>query len=126
MQYPKHYNTKQTSQQQPIPGITQVPNNAGGYVYALDDWQRLRRFLILGSEGPTYYQTAQALTVENAEAVRRCIVRDGMRIVDEIVWVSTVGRAPKNDPAIFALAMVTKFGDEKVRKYAFDSLSRVC
>ena len=29
----------------------QVPNSAGGYVFALDDAARLRRFLILGGVG---------------------------------------------------------------------------
>lgn len=30
---------------------TQVPNNAGGYVYQIDDFSLLRRFIILGSNG---------------------------------------------------------------------------
>ena len=34
----------------------QVENNAGGFVWKIDDFARLRRFLILGSEGGTYYQ----------------------------------------------------------------------
>ena len=37
----------------PLPGAGQVPNSAGGFAWAVDDWTRLRRFLILGSEGGT-------------------------------------------------------------------------
>ena len=29
----------------------QVPNSAGGFSYAVDDWKRLDRFLILGERG---------------------------------------------------------------------------
>jgi hypothetical protein len=38
-----------TPQTRPIPNT--VPNSAGGYAFAIDDWARLDRFLVLGSEG---------------------------------------------------------------------------
>ncbi len=126
MNYSKHYSTKQTPQSQPIPGEKQVKNNAGGYVYEIDHWQRLRRFLILGSEGNTYYQGERELTVENAENVITCIKEDGKRAVDLIVEVSQKALAPKNDAAIFALALATKFGDMPTRRHAFDSVGSVC
>ena len=44
----------------------------------------------------------------------------------EIVAISEAGRAPKNDPAIFALAMAPARGDEATRKAALDALPRVC
>jgi len=59
----------------------QVPNSAGGYSFAVDDWKRLDRFLILGSEGGSYYAAEHELTVENIEAVKRCVASDGMRAV---------------------------------------------
>ena len=49
----------------------------GGFAWALDDWARLRRFLVLGSEGGSYYAGERQLTRENAEAVARCIEADG-------------------------------------------------
>src|SRR5579871_2251571 len=112
MKYNKLFSTRQTPQSQPLPGRGQVPNSSGGYAWAVDDWQRLARFLILGSEGGSYYATEQKLTVENAEAVRRCIQTDGARVVREIVSVSDAGRAAKNDPALFALAMCAGLGDD--------------
>ena len=36
------------------------------------------------------------------------------------------GRAPKNDPAIFALAMAAKLGDEATRRAAYAALPVVC
>lgn len=53
----------------------------------------------------SYYVDEQHLTIENAQAVRRCVTQDGERTVQRIVAISEAGRAPKNDPAIFALAI---------------------
>lgn len=115
-----------TPQSEPIPGSTQVPNSGGGYSWTVDDWARLDRFLILGSQEGTYYITERVLTRENAEAVIRCIAEDGPRVVRRIVEVSEAGRAPKNDPAIFALALCTAHGDGATRRAAFEALPRVC
>ncbi len=51
MDYSKHFGTKQTVQTEAIPGSDQVKNNAGGFVFQVDEFTQLRRFLILGSEG---------------------------------------------------------------------------
>ena len=108
------------------PGSGQVPNSAGGFAWAVDDWTRLRRFLVLGSEGGSYYASESKLTRENAKAVERCLAEDGPRAVAEIVRVSREGRAPKNDPAIFALAMAAGRADEETRKAALEALPQVC
>ncbi|HMA35514.1 MAG TPA: TROVE domain-containing protein [Chloroflexia bacterium] len=120
------HNRKRTPQNAPIPGSTQVPNSAGGFAWAVDDWVRLDRFLILGAEGGTYYIQEQPLTRENAAAVRRCIAADGARAVARIVAISTAGRAPKNDPAIFALALCAAEGDDATKRAAFAALPQVC
>ena len=118
-------NRKLTPQSLPIPGTTQAPNSAGGFAWAVDDWTRLDRFLILGSEGGSYYATEQALSRENAEAVVRCVAQDGLRAVARIVEISVAGRAPKNDPALLALAIAASLGDEPTRKAALDALPQV-
>ena len=104
-----------------------VQGKAGGYVFAVDDWIRLDRFLILGSDAPTYYADARELTKENAEAVIRCLKSDGQYVVKRIVEVSEAGMAPKNDPALFALALAASpaFADAETRKMALDSLPKV-
>jgi 60 kDa SS-A/Ro ribonucleoprotein len=121
----KWFNLKETPQSQPIPGTSQVINDNAGYVWAVDDWTRLDRFLILGSEGGSYYASEGTLTRDNAEAVLRCIAADGARVVARIVAVSDEGRAPKNDPALFALALAAKLGDEPTRRAAHAALPRV-
>ena len=120
------YNTRETPQSEPIPGSTQVANNAGGFAWALDDWKRLERFLILGTEGGTFYVKERALTLENAEVVRRCATADGARTVSMITEISDTGRAVKNDPAIFALAICFAFGDVDTRRMARNVLPLVC
>lgn len=118
-------NVHETPQSEPIPGSDQVQNNAGGYAFAVDDWMRLRRWLILGSEGGTYYVDERKLTKQNTDTVLRCVKADGVRTVNEIVAISDAGRAPKNDPALLALAVAARMGDEVTRKAAFAALPKV-
>jgi 60 kDa SS-A/Ro ribonucleoprotein len=125
MSYLKKHRTRRVAQWVPLPGSTQIPNSAGGFAWAVDEWTRLRRFLVLGSEGGSYYADEWTLTRENAKTVERCLEVDGERTVEEIVRVSEAGRAPKNDPALFALAMAAGAGDERTRKAALAALPRV-
>ena len=126
MSYLERQSMRRASQWAPIPGSSQVENSAGGYAWAVDDWSRLRRFLILGSEGGSYYAGEWKLTRQNAEGVERCLAADGARTVAEIVAVSGAGRAPTNDPAIFALAMAAGADEKETRKAALDALATVC
>ncbi len=114
-----------TPQREPIPGSTQVPNSAGGYAWAISNWDRLDRFLVLGSEGGTYYVGERKLTLENAHAVAECLSEDGPRVVARAVEMSESGRAPKNDPALFVLAMAAGLGDPATRAAALQALPRV-
>jgi 60 kDa SS-A/Ro ribonucleoprotein len=112
-----------TPQTEPLAG--QVPNSAGGFSYPVDDWARLRRFLVLGSEGGSYYAGERTLTRENVEAVTRCLAEDGVRTVTEIVAISASGRAPKNEPALFALALAATAPDLATRRAALQALPQV-
>lgn len=124
--FTKYFSTKSTKQTSPIPGTNQVRNSAGGFTWQLDDWARLDRFLVLGSDGGTFYVSERDLTIDNAEVVVRCLAADGIRTIDRIVAISVSGRAPKNDPAIFSLAMAAKLGDEPTRRAAYAALPKVC
>jgi len=116
---------QRTPQHAPIPGTAQVPNSAGGYAWAVDRWTRLDRFLVLGSEGGTLYVGERELTVENASAAADCLAENGPRAVRRVVEVSASGRAPRNDPALFVLAMAAGLGDPATRRAALDALPRV-
>src|SRR5438105_7999592 len=124
--YAKIFNRRSTPQSQPIPGSDQVRNSGGGSSWQVDDWTRFDRFLILGAEGGTYYITERDLVKQNHDAIVRCIKADGIRAVNRIVEISDAGRAPKNDPAIFALALVVTHGDADAKTHAFANLGKVC
>lgn len=117
---------KATPQTQPIPGTNQVRNSNFGYSWEASVWDRLKRFLVLGTEGGSFYASEQTLTAENANNVLQCIAEDGVRVVRETVAISEAGRAPKNDPAIFVLALVAAHGSVEARRAAFDALPKVC
>lgn len=107
----------QTTQAEPLEG--QVLNSAGGYSYPVDKWVRLRRFLILGSEGGSYYIGERQLTRENATSLLECVREDPGRTIQMIVDGSR--EAPKIGPSLFALALVSTVVPE-----ALDRLNEVC
>jgi 60 kDa SS-A/Ro ribonucleoprotein len=110
-------------QTRPLPG--QIANHAGGYAFAADDWSKLNRFLITGIEGGSFYTGEPEMASGNADTVRRLIILDGVRVVQRIVEVSEGGLAPKNDPALFALALAASIGDTRTKRVAFRALPRV-
>lgn len=126
MRYSDYLSNKSTPQTSPIPGTNQVENSAGGYVWQLSKWEQLERFLILGCEGGTYYAKERDLTVENAKIVVDCAAEDAEGTVNIISLVSNTGRAPKNDPAIFALALVASQPLPATRAAAYMALPNVC
>jgi 60 kDa SS-A/Ro ribonucleoprotein len=124
--YSKTMSRKTTPQTQPVAGKAMVANNAGGFGFKLDRWKQLDRFLILGAEGGTYYVGEHKLIRDNATNVLDCIKEDGVRAVDVIKSVSLSGRAPKNDPAIFALALACADGDDLTKRAAYAAVAQVC
>lgn len=104
----------------------QVQNSAGGFVFQISKWERLQRFLVLGSDSNTFYATAQKLTKDNAACVLECLKGDGPLAVSVIGELSQAGRAPKNDAAIFALALALVHGDEATKRAARLWVPLVC
>ncbi|MAE81255.1 MAG: hypothetical protein CMB80_00860 [Flammeovirgaceae bacterium] len=104
----------------------QVENYAGGYVFKVDEMTQLSRFILLGNDKGSYYADEKTLTVKNFENLKDALKKNGKEVVDLIVEISTKGRAPKNTPAVFALAVASVFGDKDVRSYANAQMPRVC
>lgn len=104
----------------------QVKNAAGGYVYELDVWGRLDRFLILGSEDATYYAGQDEMTASGEATLTAALSADGERLVRRAVQISEAGRAPKNTPAIKAIAWAAARGDAPTRKAALAAMPLVC
>lgn len=116
-------NTRHTSQTERA-DTRQERNNAGGFTFTVDQATRLRRFMTLGTEG-TYYVSAEDLTKENAAVVLDMARNHTAELVAEIVAVSTAGRAPKQNPALFALAAAASLGNDDGRRAALDVLPLV-
>lgn len=123
----KRYGSKvPTDQGNKIPGKKMVKaSDKKTFVFKADSWTRLNRFLILGTEGGSYYAGEDKLTFKNLENVEACIDNDGLRVVSIVVDISESGRAPKNDQALFVLAMCASAADDKTRASALEALPRV-
>jgi len=91
----------------------------------IDDWFRLDRFLTVGTEGATFDIRERPLTQENARAITACLAEDGERVVRRVVQISLSGRAPKNDAALFVLALAAGSDDEATRAAAVDAAAKV-
>jgi len=110
-------NPRDTPQSQPA-DPRQVQNSAGGYTFTVAPLERLRRFLVLGIDGGSYYASERVLTRANAEVVLAWARDRSGELVDEVVSISTSGRAPRNNAALFALAAAAALGDAAGRKAA--------
>jgi len=111
-----------------LKGKSQVENNAGGFVFEASKSSLLDRFLILGTVGGSYYAGERDLTKENLSFIEDLILEDGVSVVKRVETISHEGRAPKNDQAIFVLAMCMKLGDDETRKaasLAFGNIVRI-
>lgn len=118
MDYTKYAGLRTTPQSEPILGSTQVQNEAGGYTWPVDCWERARRFLFLGAESGTYYQTEKKLVRDSAKAVEECVRVNGSRFVVLLATLAASNRAPKQDPILFAHAMAMALGDDGTRRTA--------
>lgn len=131
MDISQHTRTRNTltPQTESVPGreAEMVENSAGGFVFALDKWKMLDRFLILGSEGGTYYVGERDLTKDNHVNLLACIAEDPQRVTNLALGVSLDNRAPKNEPAIYAVALVAATAkDVAVRQAAFVAMRQIC
>lgn len=126
MRHGKHLTVKETPQTEKVIGKKQVQNDEGGYVFQVTPQQQLLRFLILGTEGGTYYASEKDSTLKNTESLIQLIKDNGPEAVKTIVEVSEQGRAPKNSPAVFALALAVTYGTAETKKLAYDAVVKVC
>ena len=87
-----------------------VRNHAGGFVFQVSDETLVRRFLILGTSGGTYYAIEKEHTMENLNELIKIIEKgNGAMIVKEIREISLAGRNPKQESLLFALALCARY-----------------
>ena len=118
------FSTRKTPQKERADS-RQVPNRSGGFVFETGDVEQLRRFLTIGSTGD-YYSSGKDLTAEGAGLVMKMAKVAPDVLLKTIIDVSTRGAAPKQQPAIFALAIAASRGDAEARGNALAALPAVC
>lgn len=101
----------------------EVLNNTGGFTFKVSEKDRLERFMILGTDGGTYYVGERKLTAGNVAFLKNMIAKDERLVVDTAVDVSVNGRSVRNSPALFALALVMAEGKDKA--YAREAVQKV-
>lgn len=103
----------------------QVANSAGGFSFKVSPIDKLMRFLILGSEGGTYYIGERDLTKQNLDNLRHLTQTDPKTVIAKVAEVSREGRAYRNDAAIFVLAYVMTHGSDDAKVAARDATNTI-
>lgn len=113
----RNYSTREipvTEQASPL----QVQNSGGGYSFQVSDKIRLERFLILGTDGGTYYVGEMDLTKQNVNFIIDLIKKDEDLVRETALEISKAGRAYRNDAAIFVMALLLVHGSNKAATVA--------
>lgn len=112
-------------QTQPLPGreAAMERNDGGGFGFKLDVWERLRRFLFLGTEGGTYYVDQQAHTLRAFACVTEALKLNGERLALEAGRMLSERRVQRADACLFVLGMCSAKGDAKAKEAAYDQVA---
>ena len=91
----------------------QVENSAGGFVYSVSDDQRLRRFLVLGTEGGTFYASQKDLTNANVNFLKEYAVSAPEAFLVTLTEVDSKNIAPRHSTVLLALAVLYTHTDNR-------------
>lgn len=123
------HNPHEPTQREPLPGreFEMVRNKAGGFVFTKTVWTQLADFLVLGTEGGTYYVDEREHTFRNIGAVNRAMLEDGPRAVEMAVEYSCSKppRAPRPYPALYVVAYALAAGDLDTKRAAAKAVPQV-
>lgn len=114
----------------------QVKNRADGFSFKVCDLNRLKRFIVLGSEHNTYYSTpgqnphlSNQLqnTIDNIQCIQN-LLRQGRHdeVLETITTFSVEGRVAKEEPILAILAMCAEHSKLEVRKAAYTRVVEIC
>ena len=91
----------------------QVENHAGGYVYEVDSAARLRRFLVLGTEGGTFYASQKDLTKENVQFLKTFASMEPAHYYSVLHDADRDNIAPRHSTVLLALAVLYTHTEDK-------------
>ena len=103
-------------------------NHSDGYVFKVDDLDRLARLFSLGTENGTYYVGDDRMKIENAQCISRLIESGrGAEVVQMTVDFSAEGRTAKMNGLMLAMAMCARQSiDPQTRRLCYEDLPKVC
>jgi 60 kDa SS-A/Ro ribonucleoprotein len=104
-----------------------IKNSSGGFTYKISDEEMINRILILGTNSNTYYSSAEKLTNDAIEFIKKMVLEgNGLFLIEKLKEVYVSGRAPKQDPLFFVLALLTQSDMPlDVRKSGYDIVSNL-
>lgn len=117
MTYSFHTQPKATPQTEAIPGreTEMIQGKSGAVTFDAGIWSMLRRCLIMGTAGGSYYAGKRELTSEFVDTVNKAIAVDPHRVAQEIVYASE-GRSLNNSAPIFALTILSSSENPEAKK----------
>jgi len=120
-------NAKVTPQTVKTPGRNdEVKNVSGGFVFEITDWNKLERFLILGTEGGSFYVNEKDMTKQSCSVLDKLLKTDHVKVIDLIAKISDENLCIKNDTCVFALASAAVSLTGEARRYALSKIQTVC
>jgi len=122
MRITDHVNQNSTPQSQAVPGKNMVKNDAGAFAFQQSDFDRMRRFVTIGTEGGTYYANERDVTIESAESSLRAVQAMHRATVDYLDEALTNGRVHKLDAALYVFAQACSNGTDDERSYAMSKI----
>ena len=122
-------NTKTYKQRNPQSVTTkvnkrQVKNDSGAYVYQTNDWDQLKRFLILGTTAPTYHAGTRNVG-RNVALVEKMVRKDGLKVVELVLQMDRDNRLIRKNQALFVLAYALKKGNRETRKFVSTNVTKI-
>ena len=103
----------------------QVVNNEGGYVYALPFLEELKRFILLGIEGGTYYCTEHKVAKEFSDRLLKHIETDEGYTQVTLHLKRYFSKAPKKDTALFVFAILLSTGKSFLRASVYTLINEL-
>ncbi|KAL4227931.1 60 kDa SS-A/Ro ribonucleoprotein [Mactra antiquata] len=106
----------------------QIKNRSGAFVWEVNDMMKFKRFLFLGVDnGFCYRAVNNEPKRENARCIDRLIAEGkGRQVVELIKDVSLLGRAARQGPTLFALALCARSNDIETKQMAYECLNEIC
>lgn len=126
---PSNSNQINSNQTVPRPGHENImiKNSSGGYTYKVSDKEYLERILILGTNGNTYYASANKMTADAIVHIKNMVNEGkGDLVINVVKDIYENGRAPKLDSMFFTLALLTQADvPTNVKQSALDLVSKI-